>query len=97
MRQQKKVIIWPAYFNLRRTRSEGRRVPKKLAIPNPRIKDVKEAAEKINLSCEIILDKSYSNTPWLKSGMLLIEKEEPKSQLIRKIARQLSKMHSSKL
>ena len=97
MRQQKKVVIWPAYFNSRKTRSEGRRVPKSLAIPNPRIKEVREAAEKISLASELVLDTSYPKTPWLRSGMLLIEKKEPKSQLITKIASQLVQMHSSKL
>ena len=95
MRQQKEVVIWTAYFNSRRTRGEGRRVPKSLAIPNPKIKEVKQAAEKIRLSSELILDASYPKTPWLKSGLLLIEKKEPKSQLITKIAKQLAKIHSS--
>jgi len=95
MRQQKEVIIWPAYFNSRKARGEGRRVPKSLAIPNPKIREVKEAAEKISLSSQLILDASYPKTPWLKSGLLLIEKKEPKNQLITKIAKQLVKMHSS--
>lgn len=95
MRQQKEVVIWPAYFNSRRTRGEGRRVPKSLAIPNPRIREVKEAAEKVSLSNQVILDASYPKMPWLKSGLLLIEKKKPKSQLITKIAKQLVKMHSS--
>ncbi|NWG10709.1 signal recognition particle protein Srp19 [Candidatus Bathyarchaeota archaeon] len=94
MRKQDKTIIWPAYFDSTKTRREGRRVPKNLAIASPRILEIKDVIEKFGLKCELVEDAGYSKTPWLKTGMLLMEKNEAKDKTIRKIARQLVKIRS---
>jgi len=41
------------------------------------------------------LGTSYPETPWLKTGMLLVAKKEPKNQMIKKIAKQLLKIRGS--
>jgi len=51
--------------------------------------------EKIGLECELLPEAGYSKTPWLKTGMLLVKKNEPKDQIIRKIAKQLLKIRSA--
>jgi signal recognition particle subunit SRP19 len=91
MRQQDKVIIWPAYFDLTKTRKDGRRVPKSLAVVSPRIFEIKDVVEKLRLKYEIRADTGYSKSPRLKTGTLLVEKKEPKEVTIRKIAEQLVK------
>jgi signal recognition particle subunit SRP19 len=45
MRQQDKAIIWPAYFDAAKTRKDGRRVAKNLAVLSPKASEIKEAAE----------------------------------------------------
>jgi len=95
MRKQDKIIIWPAYFDSTKTRSDGRRIPKNLAVPSPKILEVKEAAEKLGLHYELVLDAGYPKTPWLKTGMLLMTKKETKKQIIKKIAKQLLKIRSA--
>ncbi|MGB9756740.1 MAG: signal recognition particle subunit SRP19/SEC65 family protein [Candidatus Bathyarchaeales archaeon] len=95
MRKTEKIIVWPAYFDSTKTRKEGRRVPKSLAVPSPKILELKEAAEKIGLEYEIVSDSSYPKTPWQKTGMLLVKKKEAKAQIIKKIARQLAKIRSA--
>ncbi len=94
MRKQEKAIIWPAYFDSTKTRKEGRRVPKNLAVQYPKILELQEAATKVGLKPEAALDKSYSKTPWQKTGMLLVEKQGSKEQVINRIARQLLKIRS---
>ena len=89
MRKQDKAIIWPAYFDLNKTRKRGRRVTKKLAIISPKILEIQEAATKLGLKHEVILNKGYPKTPWARPGMLLVEKEGSKEQVIYKIAKQL--------
>jgi signal recognition particle subunit SRP19 len=91
MRKQDKFIIWPAYFDLTRTRKEGRRVPKSLAVQSPKILEVQEAAQKLGLEFEVVVDKGYSKTPWVKAGMLLVEKKGSKEQVISRIAKQVLK------
>ena len=94
MRQQEKIIIWPAYFDSTKTRNDGRRVPRNLAVPSPRIVEVEEAAGKLGLSHEIVADVGYPKTPWLKTGMILVKRKGSKNEIILIIARQLLKVRS---
>jgi signal recognition particle subunit SRP19 len=94
MRKQDKIIIWPAYFDSTKTRGEGRRIPKSLAVPSPKITEISDAAEKLGLECEAVLDVGYPKTPWLKTGMLLVKKSESKEKIIKKIAKNLQKIRS---
>lgn len=95
MRKQDKVIVWPAYFDSSKTRGDGRRIPKGLAVPSPKILEIKEAAEKLGLECEIVPDAFYPKTPWSKTGMLLVKKKEEKDKMIKGIAKQLLEIRSS--
>jgi signal recognition particle subunit SRP19 len=95
MRKQDKIVIWPAYFDSSKTRSDGRRVPKNLAMLSPRISEIKEAVEKLGLHYEIMTDAGYPKTPWLKTGMLLVKKNRTKNQTIKKIAEQLLKIRGA--
>ena len=95
MRKQDKAIIWPAYFDLTRTRMEGRRVPKSLAVQSPKILEVQEATQKLGLKFEVVADKGYSKAPWAKTGMILVEKKGSKEQIINRIAKQLLKARNA--
>jgi len=94
MRKQDKAIIWPAYFDIARTRNEGRRVSKNMAVQSPKSLEIQEAALKLGLKHEIVLDVGYPKIPWLKTGMLLVEKKGSKEQILKSIAKQLLKMRS---
>ena len=94
MRKQDKVIIWPTYFDQTKTRKDGRRVTKSLAVQHPKIAEVTMAVERLGLKHEVAIEAGYPKTPWLKTGMILVEKKGSKEQVIRKIANQLSKIRS---
>jgi signal recognition particle subunit SRP19 len=91
MRKQDKAIIWPAYFDQTKTRKNGRRVSKSLAVQSPKILEIQEAAQKLGFKFEVVADKGYPKTPWAKTGMLLVEKKGSKEQVISRIAKQLLK------
>lgn len=95
MKQQDKVIIWPAYFDSAKTRKQGRRIPKTLALPSPQIQEIKTAAEKLQLNCEVVTDMAFPKTPWLKTGMVLVRKNNTKNEVIKGIAKQLLKVRSA--
>jgi signal recognition particle subunit SRP19 len=95
LRQQEKIIIWPAYFDSTKTRNDGRRVPKNLAVPSPRIAELREAAEKLGLPHELVVDVGYPKTPWLKTGMILVKRKGSKGQMVLLVAKQLLKMRST--
>ena len=95
MRKLDKAIIWPIYFDAAKTRKEGRRVPKSIAVQSPRITEVKEAVDKLGLKNEVNLDAHFPKIPWSKTGMLLVEKREAKEKIIQKIGKQLIKIKSA--
>lgn len=94
MRKLDKIIIWPAYFDATKTRKEGRRIPKSLAVSSPRISEIEDAARKLTLEYELVENAGYSKTPWMKTGMLLAKKNEAKDKALTRIARQLVKTRS---
>ena len=92
MRKQDKFIIWPAYFDQSKTRKDGRRVSKNLAVHSPKIDEVTLAVQKLGLKHEVVADAGYPKTPWAKTGMILVEKQGSKEQVIQRIAGKLSKI-----
>ncbi len=94
MRKLDKFIIWPVYFDVNRTRKEGRRVTKNLAVVSPKILEIKQAADKLGLENEVNLEAHFPKMPWAKSGMLLVEKREPKEEIIQDLAKHLQKIKS---
>jgi signal recognition particle subunit SRP19 len=95
MRKLDKAIIWPIYFDTNRTRKEGRRVCKNLAVQSPRIDELKQAVDKLGLKNEINIEAHFPRTHWAKTGMLLVEKKEAKQAIIQKIAKQLVRIKNT--
>ena len=61
---------------------------------SPKILELKEAADKLGLQNQMNVDAHFPKTPWVKSGMLLVEKKEAKEAIIKKLAKQLVKIKS---
>lgn len=85
-------VLWPEYFDISRTRAQGRRVKKGLAVPEPQIASMVKAVEKLGLSWKIEEEKSYPGAWWNKQGLLLVENNMPKSELLNKVAAHLKQM-----
>jgi signal recognition particle subunit SRP19 len=95
MKKLDKAIIWPIYFDANKTRRNGRRVAKNLAVQSPKIDEVKQAVDRLGLKNEVQLEAHFPRIPWAKTGMLLVEKKEAKERIIQKIAKQLVKMKNA--
>jgi signal recognition particle subunit SRP19 len=89
MRKQDKIILWPVYFDSTKTRLEGRRVPKSLAAPSPKLEEILKAVERVGLRPEIVADAAHPSSPWQKTGLLVIPKKGSKAEILRKIAKEL--------
>jgi len=94
MRTQDKSIIWPAYFDQTKTRKNGRRVSKSLAVQSPKIDEIKIAVERLGLKHKFAPEAGYPKTPWLKTGLIMVEKKGSKEQVVIQIAEQLLKLRS---
>lgn len=89
MRKQNKIVLWPVYFDSTKTRLEGRRVPKSLATPSPKLEEIRKAVERAGLRPEIVTDAAHPNSPWQKTGLLAIPKKGSKAKILWKIAKEL--------
>lgn len=86
------AIIWPVYFDVNKSRAEGRRVNRSQAVISPKITEIKEAADKLGLENEVNLEGHFPKAHWNKCGMLIVAKNEPKEDVIQKLAKQLFKI-----
>ena len=89
MRGKGKLRIWPAYFDVRYSRGEGRRVPRDKAVRDPKIEDIEKAALKLGLKPILQPGTAYSKYPWRKTGVLLVDKKGSKTKVINMIAEEL--------
>ena len=89
MRGKGKIRIWPAYFDIRFSRGEGRRVPRDKAVRAPKLEDIEKVAQKLGLNPLIQPEKHYSKQHWMKTGVVLVDKKGSKTEVINKIASSL--------
>jgi len=89
MRKKGKIVLWPLYFDLTKSRVDGRKVPKSVAVPSSKLDEIRKAVEQLGLQYEIVSDASHPKLSWQGSGMLVVSKVGSRAQTIRKIAEQL--------
>ena len=88
-KKDRPMVLYPAYFDSGRSRDEGRRVPKNLAVPSPKVEEVHSAAKALGLQSIIDPDRAHSSTPWQKEGRVLIQGDFMKSSVVKKVAERL--------
>lgn len=84
-------VLWPEYFDSHFARGQGRRIPKKQAVPNPKAEDIARAAKQAGLTCAIEEHKSYPTDWFKKRGRVLVYSDKPKTEIIRVVASNLEK------
>jgi signal recognition particle subunit SRP19 len=85
----KKWVIWPCYFNRDLSRSQGRRVPKRIAIKEPTIELIAKAAKSLHLNSAIEQNACYPAQPWKHCGRVLINKKDKKEKSLKQLAEKL--------
>lgn len=86
-------IFWPQYFDQKRTRSEGRRLPQKFALDKISIKEISKAAKRLGYHVQIETTLKYPRTWWEEPGRVLIDtKGKRKSQVMKEIAKEIRKL-----
>ena len=89
-----KIIIWPAYIDSKKTKKEGRRISKKRAVSSPKLREITNAAKKLNLNPETENNKSYSRSWWESSGRVSVDKNMSKKETLLKISNMIKGMRS---
>ncbi|MBD3196080.1 MAG: signal recognition particle protein Srp19 [Candidatus Lokiarchaeota archaeon] len=98
MRSRKPFLIfWPQYFDAKKTRSEGRRLPQNLAIEKITVKDIGEAAKNLGYQFQIERMLQYPRTWWEEPGRVLINTNgKRKSKVLKEIAREIRKLRTKR-
>jgi signal recognition particle subunit SRP19 len=89
MAEERPVVLYPAYFDLRRTREEGRRVPKGLAVETPTVEEIEKAAKALGLQPTVEADKAFPGSHWRHDGRVLVRGDYFKTSIVRKVAERL--------
>jgi signal recognition particle subunit SRP19 len=86
------VIYWPQYFDAKRSRAKGRRVPRKFAVDKVKSSDIATAAKRLGYNVQQENTYRYPRTWWDDSGRVLIDiKGKKKSKVLIEIAKELKK------
>ena len=86
MKRLNGLILWPAYLDLSKRRSDGRRVAVKLSVENPTTAEILEVCKQLSLKSEVKDGKRYPKTWWDSENPILVETAGTKSKLIAHIA-----------
>jgi len=96
MRSRKPFLIfWPQYFDAKRSRSNGRRLPKKFAIEKVSLEEIAKAAQNLGYNSELERTYKYSKTWWDDPGRVLIDaKGKKKSKVMLEVAKEIRKLQT---
>ena len=86
------IVLWPEYFDISRSRAEGRRLPKSLCVDKPDLDIIAKGAMILDLEYKIIEDAAYPANSNEKNGCVRVEKGKmKKTTLLSKIGETLVK------
>ena len=86
------IVLWTEYFDISRSRAEGRRLPKSLCVDKPDLDIIAKGAMILDLEYKIIEDSAYPSNSNEKNGCVRVEKGKmKKTTLLSKIGETLVK------
>lgn len=87
------MIIWPAYLDSEKTRSEGRRIPLENCVSDPSPKEIARAVKQIGYNPVVESDKKYPRSWWEPEGRVRVrEVDDTKQDMLRAVAAYLQMM-----
>jgi signal recognition particle subunit SRP19 len=93
MRSRKpSTIIWPQYFDLKRSRAQGRRIAKKFALEKVSAPEIANLVNKLGYEAHYEKGYKYPKSWWDEPGRIIVDtKGKSKSKFLIEIAKELKK------
>lgn len=88
------VVLYPLYFDANRSREAGRRVPRSLAVKNPTLAELQEAAKRAGHRVEVEEAVAHPSRAWEAEGRVLIVGGGKKTEIIQAVAEALKAQRS---
>ena len=93
MKKSGRMVIWLNNLDLSKSREEGRKVPKRLAIHNPTLKEIEIIAKKLGLKLESVKTASRPQSWWEKNGYVIIDRKgKSRSEILKSLAKNMREM-----
>lgn len=94
MKKSAELVLWVAYFDATKTRREGRKIGRNLAVEKPTADELAKAVEMLRIPYKIDKSAAYPRAWWEKSGRILVSKVMPKGKMIVSVAKNLRNVRS---
>nr|WP_245526237.1 signal recognition particle protein Srp19 [Methanohalophilus mahii] len=91
MKDEGRLVIWPASIDRSKSRNEGRIVSRKSSVKEPNLEEMEKAAASLGLNPEVQKDKAYPRSWWEKSGRIMVDKNESRTTTARLISKTIKK------
>ncbi len=88
------VVLYPLYFDATASRHEGRRVPTKLAVRDPTLEELVEAARRRDYRVEAEPGAAHPGRPAKREGRILIVGGGTKTAILHEVAKELKAQRS---
>lgn len=96
MKKEGRMVIWPVNIDKEKSRSNGRITPRKVSVKDAKLDEMYAAADKLGLNPIAEKYKTYPNSWWERRGRLIVDKRNPKSDVAKKIAKQIDETRKKK-
>lgn len=93
-KKERPIVLYPAYFDLGRSRADGRRVAKKWAVESPTVEEVGAAAKALGLEPQIDADKAFPTSHWRHEGRVLVRADYFKTSVVQKVGQRIKQKRS---
>lgn len=80
-----KMVIWPAFIDSELSRSQGRRLARRLCVKSPKAEEMLESARSLGFECEIA-SKAFPKRWYSETKALLVDQKLARPEAIRRIA-----------
>jgi signal recognition particle subunit SRP19 len=91
------TIIWPQYFDIKRSRAKGRRVPKKFAVERINASEIATVAKRLGYEAHYEKEYRYPKSWWDDPGRIILDTQgKIKSKIIIDLAKELKRTEQKK-
>ncbi|MBE8540480.1 signal recognition particle subunit SRP19/SEC65 family protein [Geoglobus acetivorans] len=84
-------VIWTVNIDKKKSRNEGRKIPRRFAVPNVKLDELARACEALGLSYDVE-QKKYPRCWWEEGGRIRVEKKLKKTELMIRLAEKIKEM-----
>ncbi len=95
-KQKRAIVLYPMYFDADRSRDDGRRVARRVAVIGPTVEEIAAAAGALGLKPKVESESAHPSAPWKHDGRVLVRGDYFKTSVVRKIAEKIKETRAAK-